>query len=592
MRTSTILVTLLLCLNLSSMAEGQILSKKVTLEYRNQTLGQILNQISRKYQISFSYSDNMVPLNRKTSVAVKNQTLNEALNQLFKGTDVGFEEQGSQVVLKKLPAKSGSKAGTFVPASQTSATAKRSTAAASASLIKTPLLAEPQYRKILRTDSLSQDKLRRQFLEEKSKLRTDYYTKLDSLEKTGNRFAVEELKAQFNRIFSSLKQEIKTISDSLNTEKLRHIQLPKLPESKVKSPDSSGYFYSPAQATFINPIGTNGPQSDRTVNGVSLNFAGHAAGLEGFELGLLLNSEQDFVHGVQFCGLGNMVRGSVTGGQFSGLFNINKGNTRGGQFSGFTNMVAADANAIQAAGFMNLVTGNFRGGQAAGFLNYTSGNVDGAQIAGFLNTAADTLTGAQIAGFLNVANTVQGSQIGFLNVADTVTGVQFGFLSFSKRGYRRLELSGGETFQGNVAFKTGTRNFYNILAAGAQAKDQNITWGYGYGFGSELPLSRKLQLSLDVLGYQLHRDGFQGDELNLLCQFKPTLGVSLAKKASLFAGPSFNVMVSNTDRYRNPDLPLSGSSPSTLAPDWYFFSDTNSGTNVTMWLGFTGGIRF
>src|SRR5690606_37361644 len=120
------------------------------------------------------------------------------------------------------------------------------------------------------------------------------------------------------------------------TEKIRKRHY--TPRSRdTASADTSGYYYSTAQATFIPPISTNGLLSGQTVNELSFNFAGHAAGLDGVEFGLLLNSERDFMYGGQFSGFVNHVKGTVRGGQFAGFLNLSGGTLNGAQAAGFAN---------------------------------------------------------------------------------------------------------------------------------------------------------------------------------------------------------------------------------------------------------------
>src|SRR5690606_19131258 len=87
----------------------------------------------------------------------------------------------------------------------------------------------------------------------------------------------------------------------------------------------------------------------------------------------------------------------------------------------------------------------------AGFGNFNSSNTRGVQFAGFINTARD-VQGMQAAGMINVAKKVKGVQLGIINVADSVDGVSIGIFNFVKNGYRSLEVFGGETFHGNLAF--------------------------------------------------------------------------------------------------------------------------------------------
>jgi hypothetical protein len=213
------------------------------------------------------------------------------------------------------------------------------------------------------------------------------------------------------------------------------------------------------------------------------------------------------------------------------------------------------------------------------------GDVKGFQAAGFANINKGDLTGMQVSGFLNVARKVKGVQLGFINVADSVDGAQIGFLSFARKGYRKLEIWGSEALYANMAFKMGSRSFYNIFAVGGQTSGDYFRWGWGYGFGSEIRLSQGLALNIDAIAYHINEDEIFTDDLNLLNQLRATLGFRLGGQTYLFVGPTFNVMVSN---YSSGDSDKIGSG---LVP-WHTYNKTHGQTNVTMWPGINAGIRF
>ena len=609
MRTIRILVMLLLCLNLAGIANAQVLDKKVSLQYKNQTIEEALKDISKKYQVNFSYSSNVVPLKKKISLTVTNKPLRDVLKELFKGTDITYQALGSQIVLKKTPKKTLPAGKGVLPSADSVTIAEEdnadsieldqeesetsvSTSPEAVYLGKDTVVYFPQeqYEELtFDDDSLDKVSLRKKYLAEKKKLRDQYYQKMDSLDKTGNQTSKENLKTQFNKVSRKLKTKIEILRDSLSTINLLSKDTTRLSDStgtekNIPQRDSSGYRYKNAQITFIPPIGTNGRHAGEFVNHLSFNvLAGHAAGLEGFELGGIINVEKDFVYGAQISGLGNIVGGRTTGGQISGLFNVNKKYTQGIQFSGFMNLVRDSIMALQFSGFTNIVGQEVSGGQVAGFLNLAKENMQGAQVAGFMNIA-DTVRGAQVAGFMNVAKHVKGVQVGIINVADSVTGAQLGVISFG--GYRKLEIYGSETLYGNIAFKTGSRYLYNIFAIGVQPTGAAFTFGLGYGLGSEVKISRKMIVNLDVLAYSIHQDGFQYDELNLLNQFRATFGYLITRNTSIFAGPVFNVMVSNhfnksTGEYGSP-----------ITPKWNFYNGTEDNINAALWVGFNAGIRF
>lgn len=351
-------------------------------------------------------------------------------------------------------------------------------------------------------------------------------------------------------------------------------------------------------------------------------LAGYAAGLDGVEFSALGNVENDFVSGAQFAGFFNVVRRRVNGLQAAGFVNANGGDTRGAQLSGFVNVGAGTVNGLQATGFVNVTTGRQRGGQLSGFVNLltdslrgvqgtgfvnvATGSVQGAQLSGFvnythhlrglqatgfINVASGDVKGAQIAGFINYAHHVKGAQIGLLNIADSIDGVPIGLLSIvRKNGYRCLELWYGDALPANVALKMGVPKFYNMLVVGTQFTDTDFRWGVGYGVGSLLPTTPVFSMNLDAFAMQVHennQDFFDAYALNLLNTVRLGFNLHLAKHLTLWAAPTFNVMVSE---YQAPDSQTIGS---TIAPSWTNYNRTfNERTNVKMWPGFQVGLRF
>ncbi len=138
----------------------------------------------------------------------------------------------------------------------------------------------------------------------------------------------------------------------------------------------------------------------------------------------------------------------------------------------------------------------------------------------------------------------------------------------------------------------GTRKFYNILAAGIQPLSGYYRWGVGAGIGTEQPLSPGLVLNLDAVSSHVNENSAWTNRLNLLNQVKVTMGVRLSGHTYLFAGPTFNVLVS---QFYNPEKNKYGPD---LAP-WGFYNHTSDGltygnrpTNVQMWIGLNAGLRF
>ena len=368
-------------------------------------------------------------------------------------------------------------------------------------------------------------------------------------------------------------------------------------------PQDKEFIRRPFQLSFIHPLGTNGLDGSRAINSFSLNLLlGYAAGLDGIELAGFANLEKYHVSGIQVAGFLNSSGASVEGLQLAGFTNLNRGEVQGSQIAGFANVNGGYSYAAQFAGFANVVAdsssgfqlagvGNrsaaHNGMQLAGFGNLGGEKVNGFQLAGFLNSAQE-VKGMQLAGFMNITEKLNGLQLGVLNIVDSLEkGTPIGVFSFVRNGYNRWEVSVSETMQLNTSFKLGTRHFYNILAVGGsfQPLAASSFFGLGYGMGHAFVLP-KAQLSLDVLGYQLHQatDPFrQAQGLQQLYQLKLSYDYPL-KKFDFFAGPVFNTLVQYNKQTNDTKW-------STLAP-YTFYSSSDTHRKVALWLGVQAGIRF
>jgi hypothetical protein len=384
----------------------------------------------------------------------------------------------------------------------------------------------------------------------------------------------------------------------------------------------------PFQLTFLfPPLSTNWIQNSKTINNVSINLlVGNAGGVNGAEIGYLINTINYHVKGFQGAGLGNVVGRSVDGVQLAGFFNVNGtdarvlqgsgfinvcgGNFQGAQLTGFLNITGKNTMGFQGAGFGNVsgervlgaqaagffnVAGEFtRGAQLAGFINIAGGGTTDAQLAGFFNYS-EHVRGAQLAGFVNVSRNVRGLQAGFINVADSLDGIPLGFINVVvKNGYRKFEFSFSETQYANFSYRMGVRKLYNIYSFSKPA-GPGTRWMFGFGLGGELNVNEKMMMNLEAIVNQelwiaepAVNSFLHIDRLNLLNQFRVLFAFNPSDKVSLFVGPTFNVSVAET----NPDIGYL--SWHEIGPNWAFFNrtyDNVSRTHVKMWIGIMGGVR-
>ncbi|HEY8401817.1 MAG TPA: STN domain-containing protein [Cytophagaceae bacterium] len=497
--------------------------------------------------------------------------------------------------------------------------------------LDTTLKVNPKFQEYTIVKTEDPAELRKQYLSEKRKLREQYLDKLDSLNDANQMGKEDDINKNLKKILRELRDEVNALGDSISNLNIKKPNFLSRKSDNISVNDTTNqtqedvenpelnekdYTYVPMQVSIFPPLSSNGPANSKSVNGLSFNlFAGYAAGVQGAEFSSFLNVEKDFVKGAQFAAFGNIVGGDVRGVQGGGFMNINGGATQGAQMAGFMNISGDSVYAFQGAGFMNVAGGNVVGLQLAGFMNVNDGGMYGPQGAGFMNVVdgdmigfqgagfanivngrvsgfqgagfmnvSENVNGVQASGFLNVAGKVKGSQLGILNIADTVTGIQLGFLSISKKGYYRFEVYTNETFVGNVAFKTGTKKLHNIFAASIHPnKDDYFKWAVGYGFGSEIKASNRLNVNIDVIGWHVNEGIVWKSKVNLLGQGRFLASFLIGEKTSLFVGPTFNVKVTDIK------------DAETFSPYISAFkthTEEYNKVNVAMWPGFSAGIRF
>ena len=351
--------------------------------------------------------------------------------------------------------------------------------------------------------------------------------------------------------------------------------------------------------------------------GFSNLVIGHVEGFQGAGFGNVVRGDAS---GFQGAGFMNVINGNATGVRGAGFMNVIRGNKSGLMGSGFMNVIGGDAQGIAGAGFGNFYRGDFAGISAAGFMNTIGGSqadglhvagfanayngvargfmvggfgnfakelVQGTQLAGFMNTAGD-LQGLQVSGFLNVARKVEGIQLGFINVSDTISGVPIGFLSITRKGgLRQFELAASDALITSLSFKIGVPAFYNIFSIGYLPLHEEIEWATGYGIGSNLELTEKNKMQIELHSYQLHRRNewwesaynHQVNELRILFSHRTNTNFEW------FAGP-----VIYNQYFRDKDT-LAEFEDMSVAP-YTIFKNERKDHVSQWWAGLRGGVRW
>ncbi len=535
-------------------AQYDMLSVEVSFSYEKVRLKDALDDISKNYQVKFSYSSSVVNVRQRVSAQVTQVPLSTGLDELFARTPIVYSRIGQHIVLRNNPDKLSSNKPE--PRKKTTP----------------PVLEQPVEEEA--SAVLVQ-------MEETPPATPPLPDSIIALEMPSTRPVNQDGKMYpFDQTL-------------LNLEKWR---------------THAAYTFRPAddkrlaQVSLLPNIGTNTVNSPDITNNVSINLLwGESGGVDGMEVGALQNRVRRDMNGFQFAGFGNQVGRNVTGTQVGGIYNKNTGMTRGLQAAGIINLTN-EVQAAQAAGLVNWARGDMAGLQASGLINRTYGNADGLQAAGLMNVSGGS-SKAQISGLYNKAGDVQiiqtalmnvstgqvrGLQVGLINISDTVSGVPIALINIVKRGYNHVEIYSGEILHGNFQFKLGANHFYNIFHIGAQVPpgDGSYTWGLGYGIGTMTTLSPKSQLNWELMAIHISENESWTNTLNSIGQFRFLWNYQLGRSVGFFLGPTANVMVS---QLRNPETGLIDQA---IVPYSLIDKELDENTRLKAWVGVNAGFRF
>ena len=339
------------------------------------------------------------------------------------------------------------------------------------------------------------------------------------------------------------------------------------------------------QFSLVPLVGTNGTHSGNVVNRTSFNLlGGYSAGTEAFEIASLFNINRGNMNGVQVAGLFNQVGQKVDGVQLAGLFNSNLDSVQGVQLAGLANFSTGAVKGVQISGLANFSPKSVEGVQIAGLLNFSAAQVKGSQISAGLNFSPKGVQGSQV-GLVNFGGKVEGFQLGLLNIADSVSGIPVGLLTFIRSGYYTLELGATETLPFNLSLRTGKREFYSMVFAGIRPEtDPQVAWAFGYGVGTAPRLTNSLFLNIEVSSEQMSKGNVEA--LNLINRFYVGAEWQATRRFAMYAGPTINFRVYDTDFDNHPDL-FTYTYPTIHNQKYY---PENIGSQL--WWGFKAGFRF
>ena len=582
-------------------SQANPLSRKISLHLKSQSIEKCLNSIADAGNVHFSYNADILPLDSVVTLNFEHAEIQKILNYLF-SSRFDYKTSGNYIIIqKKKIAKAETKTG---KSGEIKVSGKVVDKGSGHSIANTSIYNINGKEQIL-TDTNGNFSITFKPGEDNISLAVNNQNYQDTvlilqsdssetLEIFLNPKKIEFINAAVSQGDSIVKQsieQIKLVSHFLKEELLTHAR-------------NIGYFTErPFQISLLPYIGTNAGLSGSITNNLSFNIiSGYSYGVNGVELGGILNINRGFVHGVQLSGIGNFtgkelvgiqsagfmnlnlakVKGvqmagfynmcgdSMEGAQLGGFINITLRNSSGLQTAGFCNISGKNFSGLQLSGFINIGSSEFRGiqlvgfmnqahrmkgAQIAGFSNFSSGGYSGIQIAGFMNVSTSTHQGTQLSGFLNVAKKVEGVQIGIINIADSISGVSLGILNLVRNGYHQIVLKTDETSYSGLQLKIGTAAFYTIFGFSVLPDTAAKAASAEFGFGTHLFAKKRLGINFDVSGVNYFTSDLQFAHSAQNLKVAAEINIRLFGGCRIFAGPNYNLNVYNVSGSNIPPQP-------------------------------------
>ena len=571
-------------LPLLSFAQTSILERNVTLKVQNAPLGDVLKSISQQANFYFSYNSNILDANKKVSIFAESQLV-RGVTRTVLGDNYEFKEKGNYLIIRKLKTDERLIGG-YISDKKTGEKLPNVTVYDKKSL-KSATTDKFGYYEIVSKEAIKELSIARfnygdTLLQVRSETSTPQYLDVSLLpvptlepekeakllkiavdggDQDGFKEQVLLSPADFERWLRSGIRTVERVNDK-----------------NIKSNLERKWHFS-----LLPYVGSNLGLSGSVVNNYSINTTvGYSAGNRIFEFG----------------GLGNINRGNVSGLQIATLLNVVKYDMRGLQIAGVVNKVRENRG-LQIVGITNAAD-ILRGGQISVVNNYAGQGKGGVQVAGIVNKVANGKTGIQVSGMvnnadtvglqiglINSANKVRGLQLGFVNVSDTMTGIVLGFFNVVKKGYHVLEVSANEGVFVNLAYKTGTRKFYTNYIGSVRVDSgafwEKPLWGVGLGFGSCIPLSKKVSLTLDATVEHMSFGQITPKLNSELFRFVPALNLQVSKKLAISIAPTLNGYYENM-----ADVEAAKVFRQKILPNW----QTKESGKWTYWVGGYVALRF
>ena len=293
------------------------------------------------------------------------------------------------------------------------------------------------------------------------------------------------------------------------------------------------------QFGLFPPISSNGTNSGKTVNSVSINLlGGYSAGTRIFELGGIWNASREYTKGLQI----------------AGLLNYSANSCNSVQISGFGNIASAGKSPLQIAGLMN--------------------------VGGHVN-------GLQLSALVNVAKSVNGVQIGLVNyMEDGEKGVSIGLINIAKHGGKyEFEVSFSDAINTLLSFRLGTDRFYTIFSGGVNYFFSPLEYAVGLGFGTSIDWKKRWsnQIEIQAFGISNEQKLTTNGTINSIIQLRLPVCKEFAKHFKVFAGPAINLALQGTG--------TDGTALPSPAP-WTMWKGQWKDMQAEGWIGLSAGLRF
>lgn len=475
------------------------LEREVSLKINNQTVAQVLSEVSSRTGVKFSYSPKHIDVERKISFIATKKSIRTVLKIVFEDR-VDFKTKGSFIIItpkQNIAAKKTIKE--VIISGYVFDDSGEKVAYASILSSQYPMAAVSNqygYFKMV----LPADKVPKQIKIVKEKYNdtiiklipqqqqldvvlthrkpilpivtdTLVLTKIDTTPVVSVSADTSKLISNSNDLIEKyflsdeIKANIKNIADTILT-RVQFSIVPKLSTNKLLVGNAVNDFSVSMLVGYTKQLNYAGVAGLANIVKGNARYA-QAAGL--------LNVVSDTFMGGQAAGMFNLVGKNFTGGQAAGLMNIVNGDVHGAQAAGLSNRVSGNVNGAQAAGLLNLNKGTMIGVQIAGVGNHTNKHVDGVQVSGIFNSTNENINGAQIAGVFNSSNNGgKGVQISGLTnyVRNDFSGCQIaGLNNFVNNGDINTQVAGLINYtNGNVNGSqiSGLINITTAVVSGVQ----------------------------------------------------------------------------------------------------------------------------